>query len=166
MQMTTLFKGAFQIYDADDPNYELSELGVTSEHRVEQRVRHTGENRHVDYVHIAEWTFPQPLPFNVVFAKEGLFKKFVKLFSSEPEVGDPLFDDNVYITTNDPQAVLTTLTERCQGAVLNFVQQHGYVKINGGQLEIEIVNPDDDIRSDSQMIEQHVLVAHFLQWVL
>lgn len=52
---------------------------------------------------------PQPAPFSASFSTEGLAHKIVKIWKSEVQTGDQEFDEAVYISTENPEAVAHTL---------------------------------------------------------
>jgi len=79
----------------------------------------------------------------------------VKMVVPEVEVGDPVFDDRIYVRTSDPkQAVALLAPEGVQSAILNLLSDvlHreiacNYISINGQSLSI-VVRPLRDLDAD------------------
>ena len=60
---------------------------------------------------------------------------------------------------------MLTLTDRCQGSILNFVQQKGTIEIGGNTVTIVMEDPDVSGYSTEHLEEQYTLVAHVAQWM-
>ncbi|MEZ4299950.1 MAG: hypothetical protein R3B70_33690 [Polyangiaceae bacterium] len=131
-------------YDPAAPVQALGEAGV-SVHRSE-----TTSVMAVDGMSLAaassageRWEVRLPAPANVQasFAREGVGKKLVKLFSKELQVGDKAFDDKVFISTGDKDATARFLAnEDVRNLIAEFVGEGGVVEIDGTRMLVHAVN--------------------------
>lgn len=163
MQQQDLLQGARSIYEDDHALEILDQYGVYFEHQWEEVYSASSDNKS-DTRHTFYWQFPRPLPFGASFSQEGLLDKIGKLFSKEPQVGDPIFDDNVFIKASAEAPCLLMLTDRCQGAILTFVQQGGEVIINQNQLIITFFE-SQSFNGNHEMEEQIIIAAHLVQFI-
>lgn len=71
----------------------------------------------------------------VRFSKQGLMERFAKLGTTEPEAGDAIFDDRVYVLARDKALAAELITdERLQSAVIYLVGEDFLVGIEDGKL--------------------------------
>lgn len=92
------------------------------------------------------------------FTREGLSKKLVKLFKKEIEVGDPKFDDIVYVSTDTPEETAAFLKlPDIQTTILSAVANGGSIEIDERQILIRI--PETDASDDGAL-------ANFVRVVL
>lgn len=135
---------SLQHYDPSRPIHTLRDAGV-------QVIKtETSSSLSVEGVSIAsastagerwEFTLPQPTTLVASFGKEGVLKKIVKIFSKELQVGDPAFDDKVYISTSDPEKTGRFLqNEDVRNLIAEFVGEGGAVEIEGTRVMIYAVN--------------------------
>ena len=91
-----------------------------------------------------------------------------KLFRKELQVGDPIFDDHVYIYEGDSEAVADLLShEGIQSAIL-LVSIHGSFVLDGPRLSTRCIfrlRPTDE---DLRAVELEVAAAalHIVDWVI
>ncbi|HEY8379418.1 MAG TPA: hypothetical protein VIK91_23160 [Nannocystis sp.] len=106
-------------------------------HIIERRTwetTHRSQNRTV-VVHHLEITAQAPGDFVVTatFTRENFLHKLVKLFHKEIEVGDPIFDDLVFIRTDERAQTLALLQNTgVQSALLTLVGDFEHVKFLDG----------------------------------
>jgi len=87
------------------------------------------------------FTLPEPSQLKASFGKEAVLKKIVKIFSKELQVGDPAFDDKVYISTSDPEKTGHFLqNEDVRNLIAEFVGEGGAVEIEGARVMVHAVN--------------------------
>jgi hypothetical protein len=80
----------------------------------------------------------------VVFQKEGVLKKIVKIFSSELQTGDQAFDQLVYINTNDKEKTGTFLQDEGNREIIaKIIGRGGNLSIDGDTVVSEIPNDAD-----------------------
>lgn len=83
---------------------------------------------------------PEAAQINVAFGKEGVLKKISKIFKTEPQVGDPAFDDEVYITANSERCTRRLLdNDDLKALILGIVTEGGLVAIGGAKIEVHAV---------------------------
>ena len=75
------------------------------------------------------------------FSREGLGSKIGKLFRPELQVGDPLFDDDVYIRTDDPDALGRLLRSPglqsvLHNAISELADHELPLRLHGGGIEL------------------------------
>jgi hypothetical protein len=67
-----------------------------------------------------------------VFSSEHLGHKLIKLFSDELQAGDPIFDDRIYVDTEQRDATAALLaSETIQSALLQLVAHDFTVTTDG-----------------------------------
>lgn len=72
-----------------------------------------------------------------VFSREGLLDKLRKLLRRELQVGDPLFDDFVFIKTEDRQETEALLHRSgAQSTLMELVSRFDRVALNNGVVEL------------------------------
>jgi hypothetical protein len=76
--------------------------------------------------------------FALAFSRETFGEKLLKLFTREIQVGDPLFDDHVFIRAKgDERAARTFLDdEGVQSAIMELVGVEGHVTIEDGSIGV------------------------------
>ncbi|MEO8842292.1 MAG: hypothetical protein ABI591_18575 [Kofleriaceae bacterium] len=74
-------------------------------------------------------TLPRPVTIKATFTPESMAKMVIKLFKKEVQTGDPLFDSEIYISTDTPEEIKAFLDEDVRNAI-------GFIVTNGGPLEI------------------------------
>jgi len=85
------------------------------------------------------WKLPSPTPLQVVFVPESLSKMVVKIFKRELQMGDPAFDNVVYIDTADKQVTARFLgAEAHRDLVLDFVSEGGRVAVDKDRVVFEV----------------------------
>lgn len=108
------------------------------------------------------WTLPQSTQIQASFAREGFTKKLVKLFKKELQVGDPTFDDLVYISTDTRDATAALLAaEDLRGVIKQLLLAGGGLSIDGDKVTISAVveGPDDDPNPD----EEGLILGHLVR---
>jgi hypothetical protein len=117
-------------------------------HRTETRYRGT-DRRQAVTVYIMELygSVPHRINLAATFSRETFGNKIVKLFKREIQVGDPLFDDMVYVSeTKNERAVAELLRpDGMQSAIMEFLAGDtitagdspttGHVRIAGNKVE-------------------------------
>lgn len=90
---------------------------------------------------------PQPHPFALKCGRQGLHNAWLKLFVHEVEVGDPIFDDRVFVRTSDRERAAAVLAnEGVQSAVLGLLSRTfrhtrgppPYVSLNGNVISARV----------------------------
>lgn len=82
----------------------LAQRGI----RVQQlglRTRMQTENRHLSTYTLVRAAVDRDLTLQARFSREDFISRIGKLFRPELKIGDPLFDDDVFIRTDDPEAL-------------------------------------------------------------
>jgi len=90
--------------------------------------------------HVIELTFklPQPVLMGFSFIREEFKHKLTKLFKAEIQVGDKMFDDMVYITTDTPKDVASMLSiQEVRDVVYQFIYNGGHVTLDGQTLTMQ-----------------------------
>jgi hypothetical protein len=114
-----------------------------------------------------------PEGFKLSAGPERLHHALIKLFSTEVEVGDPIFDDRVFLRTNDPErASLILRNEGVQSAVLALLSDlrqddmlFNHVTLEGTSLRVS-VSPMRGLADDvlqSLTLEIAALAVHLLR---
>lgn len=107
------------------------------------------------------WTLPATSDLKVAFAKEGVGKKLIKLFTRELQTGDVSFDDLVYISTKDQARVATLLADDdVRATILDVVSRGGAISLDGDRVEFMIVEGDDP------MEQQELQMCRFIEQLL
>jgi len=107
-------------------------------------------------------SLPDDPPVDAAFCSEGLLEKIAKLFRKEIQVGDPLFDDYVYVRTDTPEATERLLeSEGAQMAIMEFVTSDGLVSIDSGRVSARRSDVDKMPDTDSMYLNT-ALLLHFL----
>lgn len=89
------------------------------------------------------WTLPAPCAVRASFGREVLKHKLIKLFKKEIQVGDPHFDDAVYISTDTPDATNAFLeSPRVREIIASMVGAGGAIGIEGATVTFESTGPN------------------------
>lgn len=112
------------------------------------RLQCLGTNTHVTGERTSSLTtrvwgaIPFDLALSAHISPEDWFRKVQKLFGKELQVGDPAFDDAMYIQTDTPDALAEALrSEGLRAAILHAVGTDGRpVEFEGGQASFETHN--------------------------
>jgi len=95
--------------------------------RVQQlglRTRMQTENRTLSTYTLVRGAVDRDLALQARFGREDFISRIGRLFRPELKVGDPLFDDNVFIRTDDPEALGRLLrSERLQSLIHTAVSE-------------------------------------------
>ena len=87
---------------------------------------------------------PQQLTVKATFSPEGLSKKFLKVFTSELQTGDEVFDPAVFIATNDQDRTGEFLAdELVRDAIFGIVGPGGTVALAGAHATFAFVDEPD-----------------------
>lgn len=81
---------------------------------------------------------PQDAPIQATFSTEGLQHKVVKIFKREVQVGDPSFDDAVYIQTETPEKTAHMLQSPDVRTLIKGLLIHGPVTISGNTVTLTV----------------------------
>lgn len=82
-----------------------------------------------------------PVPLHVAFFHEHLGHKLIKLFANEVQVGDPLFDDRIWVRTDDREGAARLLRNvGAQAAILELVTMGGAVEIRPKEIEFRLAS--------------------------
>ena len=118
---------------------------VTREWQTRERVG----NEHYTFYHYSITARPRvSLSFRASFARESTLDRMIKVFRRELQVGDPLFDDFIYISTRDRAQVTTLLDSTgAQSTLMDLVSRFNSVFFDGGAFEVrergtEAISPD------------------------
>ncbi|WP_394833756.1 hypothetical protein LVJ94_45350 [Pendulispora rubella] len=77
------------------------------------------------------------------FSREGLTSRVVKLFKKEVQVGDPTFDDVVYISTDTPAETAAFLkSDDVRATILQAVTDGGNIVIDERDIVTKIPSQD------------------------
>lgn len=88
------------------------------------------------------------LSFRASFARESTLDRMIKVFRRDLKVGDPLFDDFIYISTRDRAQVTAMLDSTgAQSTLMDLVSRFNSVFFDGGAFEVrergtEPISPD------------------------
>jgi hypothetical protein len=84
-------------------------------------------------------TATTPVPVRALFTLETLGLRLITLLTRELKAGDPLFDDRVYVSTEDRTGTALLLqNEGAQAAILELVTSGGSVKVEPGRVEYKL----------------------------
>jgi hypothetical protein len=77
------------------------------------------------------------IPIDATFTREGAWARFLKLFSKEVQVGDPMFDDFIHIRTDDRAAAHAFLQHTgVQSVLMDLVGGHERVSFEHGAVTV------------------------------
>lgn len=102
------------------------------------------------------------LPIRASFTRESTLDRRIKVFRSEPQVADPLFDDFVYAGARDRAQVTALLDDAgAQEAVMELVSRFDGVFFDGGGLEVRERSGDAPISPDpAAMLSVCAMLIH------
>lgn len=91
-------------------------------------------------------------------ATQGLHHRAIKLFVDEVEVGDPIFDDRVYVRASDREGTAAVLaSEGVQSAILTFLVGmrndrfvFSHVTVDDGRVTVRAI-PMDGVSEDVEL---------------
>lgn len=93
-----------------------------------------------------EWVLPRDTGIQASFAQESVGKKFMKIFTSELQTGDPLFDDTVYISTRDKDATAEFLSNEARRTIISdVVSRGGVISVQDKRVSYAIIEDLDPI---------------------
>jgi len=92
--------------------------------RREQVIRNqNGSTSTIYYLELTGFIPGEPLGIEATFSRETIGTSLIKLFKKELQVGDPLFDDNIYISTPDKEGLAPFLRhEGMQTAIMECLE--------------------------------------------
>lgn len=127
----------------------LRERGHTIVTRKWQTQERAGNNNHYTVYHYSITARPRvSLSFRASFARESTLDRMIKVFRRELQVGDPMFDDFIYISTRDRAQVTSLLDSTgAQSTLMDLVSRFNSVFFDGGAFEVrergtEPIGPD------------------------
>jgi hypothetical protein len=98
---------------------------------------HTGKRTQTFYHVSVHGTPGARIPATATFTREGMWEKLKKLFNKEVQIGDPLFDDFIYIGTGDRAATHALLQDSgVQSVLMDLVGNHERVSFAHGAVEV------------------------------
>ena len=108
------------------------------------------------------WTLPVSTGLEAAFVRESFKHMIIKLFKSELQVGDLVFDEAVYISTETPEATKAFLKDDVViGALLSLISAGGDLAIEGQTVTIRASdNVDDGVTPNER--DEAVIVAHLM----
>jgi hypothetical protein len=115
---------------------DLAALGVTVKR----------QNVMVDGVELQEIvvTLPKSTGVEATFSQEGFADKVFKIFKKEIQLGDPLFDEQVHIKTDTPEATEALLQSSDLRAIVErVIVNGGGIEIDGNTVKLEIAGRQD-----------------------
>lgn len=124
------------------------------------------------YFHEVYCTLDRSICFRASFSREGLGSKVRKLFSSELQAGDALFDDSVFVETSDHEIVKKLLSSSgFQSAVMEVIAlPAGRLDIIDDEVWFRHGKPmtDDDYEGDeaAAYARSVAVVAHYVTTIL
>lgn len=125
-----------------DPAERLGARGFGfAERRWKRTVRY--QNATTTYHHLeVTGGMQRPLTVRLAFERQSLAHRLLKIFRREITVGDPLFDDTVYVIgkANDPTAVGLVRHPGFQAVVMEALSESGRVEVRDQQLRLELVS--------------------------
>lgn len=117
--------------------------------------------------HYVELTgrLPQPSGLALRLTRERVFHKVLKLFSRELQVGDPLFDDVVYVGGKArPGDEALLCIPGFQDVILEIVSENGWVEIGDSTIKATRMLPtsdaDDTPLRRAALVATHLLARH------
>ncbi|WP_394829654.1 hypothetical protein [Pendulispora albinea] len=122
---------------------ELDSLGIRYEvEETTETVEIDGKDTTKDFV-VTTLALTTPPKIQASFTHEGLGKKLVKLFKKEIQVGDPAFDDVVYVSTDTPEETAAFLKSKdTQKTILTAVAGGGSIEIDERHILARIPGKD------------------------
>ena len=117
--------------------FALLERGFTITTREWQTRERAGDDSYAIY-HYAVTARPRvSLSFRASFARESTLDRQIKEFRNHLQVGDPLFDDFIYISTRDRAQVTALLdSSGAQATLMDLVSRFNSVFFEGGAFEV------------------------------
>lgn len=89
----------------------------------------------IHFIEVTSVCEERDIPLRVSFRPEGLTQKAIKLFKKEIQVGDPKFDDAIYISTDTPELTTALLeSEGAKGAIMELVSAGGLLRVADNSL--------------------------------
>lgn len=96
------------------------------------------------------------------FVREDFTSRLGKLFSKEIQVGDPLFDDLVYVKgSTDPKLAALLREPEVQGVILEFFSVPATLKIDRTELIAEQLQPDTPPEDTALRRAMLIALHHF-----
>ncbi len=125
----------------------------------------TGQRTHRYYNLQVIGALPRIIGIEAVFQRETLEHKLIKLFAREIQVGDPLFDDHIYIRTKDREELSGLLaSEGFQSVVMELVTGMDRLKITGNEARATVSSPEEIVEAHparrSMAVALHYLDAY------
>jgi len=134
---------------------------VTREWQTRERVG----NEHYTFYHYSITARPRvSLSFRASFARESTLDRMIKVFRRELQVGDPLFDDFIYISTRDRAQVTTLLDSTgAQSTLMDLVSRFNSVFFDGGAFEVRERGTDPISPDAPAMLSVAAMLVHLEQ---
>jgi len=152
-----------------DMSTRLKHMGIVVDGKAVQVARSSGSAYDSGDPHIVVeievgGTCPNHLPIGLAFSREGFTAKIAKLFTKEIQVGDPLFDDFIYIRCSGDEDIAERFLadEGVQTAIMELVGPKGHVTIEGGQIGV-FTEQDDYSAFDRCRVAVACLLARIMQ---
>jgi hypothetical protein len=94
-------------------------------------------------------TLPKSTGVEATFSPEGFTDKLLKLFKSEIQIGDPIFDQEVHIKTDSEDATTALLQSTDLRAIIErVITGGGAIEIDGATVKLEMAGrheTDDEV---------------------
>jgi hypothetical protein len=84
-------------------------------------------------------------------------KKLIKLFKKELQTGDPIFDDEIYISTDTPDETRKFLDDEVRNAIGVCVTTGGPIEIDGTTVTIRLPGDEQGEPNDVLVIARALL---------
>lgn len=102
---------------------------------------------------------PAPIEVTVRFTREHALHRLLKLFRHEVEVGDPLFDDFVYVKTRErPQAQALLRSSGVQSTLIDLVGRYDSIDLARGSVQIRHAATEQVLAADAMLAACALLV--------
>lgn len=102
-------------------------------------------NRNVTFHHFEVSGVPRArIPVRASFTREGAWEKLKKLFIREVQIGDPMFDEFIYVGTDDREATHAFLQHSgVQAVLMDLVSGHKRVTFQYGAITVHEEGPEE-----------------------
>lgn len=131
---------------------------VTREWQTRERVG----DQHYTFHHFSITARPRvSLAFRASFARESTLDRMIKVFRRELQVGDPMFDDFIYISTRDRAQVTSLLDSTgAQSTLMDLVSRFNSVFFDGGAFEVRERGTDPISPDAPAMLSVAAMLVH------
>lgn len=136
--------------------------GLLLQCRAWSESRGTGTSRRTVYCLELNGSTPQKSAgLDIKFSREHIGHKIIKLFAKEIQVGDPLFDDNIYIATPTERAAKSFVsTSGIQSAVMEMVSSGGWLRILDNTFSLQMC--ESDPIEETEVTRSGAALLHYL----